>query len=103
MRFGSVASLVLVALIAGAIAAHADSGSSSGRVRTPVRVVAAPTPSRPFVSPARLAIACAAPVPVPVTPGAKTQTPQPQDAEGRHVACALAAAARRLRDPAPPA
>jgi hypothetical protein len=69
---------VLVALVAGAIAAHADSASSPRRVRTPVRVVAAPTPSRPFVGPAPLAIACAAPVPVPVAPGAKTQTPQPQ-------------------------
>ena len=76
MRFRSVASLVLVALIAGAIAAHADSGSTPPRVRTPVRVVAAPTASRPFVGPGPLAIACAAPVPV--TPGAKTQTPQRQ-------------------------
>jgi hypothetical protein len=76
MRVRSVASLVLVALIAGAIAAHADSGSTPPRVRTPVRIVAAPTVSRPFVGPGPLAIACAAPVPV--TPGAKTQTPQPR-------------------------
>ena len=41
-----------------------------------MRVVAAPTASRPFVGPGPLAIACAAPVPV--TPGAKTQTPQPR-------------------------
>jgi hypothetical protein len=78
MRFRSVASLVLVALIAGAMAAHADSGGTPPRVRTPVRVVAAPTASRPFLGPGPLAIACAAPVPVPVTPGDKTQTPRPQ-------------------------
>jgi hypothetical protein len=76
MRFRSVASLVLVALIAGAIAAHADSASAPARVRTPPRVVAAPPPSRPFVGP--VAVVCAAPVPA--APGAKTQTPQPPKA-----------------------
>src|SRR3954470_1183026 len=75
MRLRSVASLVLVALIAGAIAAHADSSGSPRRVRTPVRVVAAPVPARPFVAGAPLAIACAAPVPV--APGRRpSQTPQ---------------------------
>ena len=76
MRFRSVASLVLVALIAGAIAAHADSAGAPRRAPTPVRVVAAPAASRPFVDPAPLAIACAAPVPA--APGGKTQTPRPQ-------------------------
>jgi hypothetical protein len=75
MRLRSVASLVLVALIAGAIAAHADSSGAPRRVRTPVRVVAAPAPARPFVAGTPLAIACAAPVPV--APGRKSpQTPQ---------------------------
>ena len=76
MRFRSVASLVLVALIAGAIAAHADSGSAPLRAPTPVRVVAAPAAARPFVGRGPLAIACAAPVPV--APGGKTPTPRPQ-------------------------
>ena len=76
MRFRSVASLVLVALIAGAIAAQADSGSTPPRVRTPVRAVAAQTVTRPFVGPGPLAIACAEPVPV--TPGGKTPAPRPQ-------------------------
>jgi hypothetical protein len=64
MRFRSVASLVLVALIAGAIADHADSSASLRRARTPVRVGSAPAPARPFVAGTPLAIACAAPVPV---------------------------------------
>jgi hypothetical protein len=76
MRLRSVASLVLVALIAGAIAAHADSGAAPRRVRTPARVVAAPAPARPFLAGTPLAIACAAPVPI--APGRKSpQTPQP--------------------------
>jgi hypothetical protein len=75
MRPRSVASLVLVALIAGAIAAHADSSGSPPRVRTPARVVAAPAPARPFVAGTPLTIACAAPVPV--APGRRpSQTPQ---------------------------
>jgi hypothetical protein len=78
MRFRSVASLVLVALIAGAIAAHADSASSPRRAPAPVRVVAAPAASRPFMLRTPLPIACA--VPVPVAPGGKTQTPQPPKA-----------------------
>ena len=75
MRLRSVASLVLVALIAGAIAAHADSSAAPRRVRTPVRVVAAPATARPFVAGTPLAIACAAPVPI--APGRTSpQTPQ---------------------------
>jgi len=73
MRFRSVASLVLVALIAGAIAAHADSGSAPRPVRTPARVMAAPAPSRPYAGTAPFAIACAAPVPV--APRRKTPAP----------------------------
>ena len=76
MRFRSVASLVLVALIAGAIAAHADSASSPRRASAPVRVIAAPAASRPFVIRAPLPIACAAPVPV--APGGKPQARPPQ-------------------------
>ena len=76
MRVRSVVSLVLVALIAGAIAAHADSASSGRRVRTPARVVAAPAPARPFAGVAPLAIACAAPVPV----NPRRPTPQPPKA-----------------------
>jgi hypothetical protein len=76
MRFRSVASLVLVALIAGAIAAHADSASGPRRTPAPARVVAAPPAARPFVTTTPLPIACAAPIPI--APGGKTQTPQPQ-------------------------
>src|SRR5689334_1872457 len=78
MRFRSVASLVLVALVAGAIAAHADSASAPRRAPAPARVVAAPAASRPFVMRTPLPLACAAPVPV--APGAKTQAPQPPKA-----------------------
>ena len=79
MRFRSVASLVLVALIAGAIAAHADSSGSPRRARTPVRVVSAPASARPFVAGTPLAIACAAPLPV--APGRRpSQTPRPPKA-----------------------
>ena len=56
MRFRSVASLVLVALIAGAIAAHADSGSAPRPVRTPARVMAAPAPSRSYAGTAPFAL-----------------------------------------------
>jgi hypothetical protein len=74
MTFRSVASLVLVALIAGAIAAHADSSGSP-----PVRVASAPAPARPFVAGTPLTVACAAPVPV--APGRRpSQTPQPPKA-----------------------
>ena len=62
MTVRRVASLVLVALIAGAIAAHADSGSAPRPVRTPARVVAAPAPSRPYAGTTPFASACAAPV-----------------------------------------
>ncbi|HEX6698956.1 MAG TPA: hypothetical protein VF080_19255 [Solirubrobacteraceae bacterium] len=82
MRFRSVASLVLVALVAGAIAAHADSSGAPRRApapaRTPTRVVAAPAATRPFVMRAPLPLACAAPVPV--APGGRTQPPQPPKA-----------------------
>ena len=84
MRVRSVVSLVLVALIAGAVAAHADSAGSGRRVRTPARVVAAPAPARPFAGAAPLAIACAAPVPVdprrpaPQPPKAATAAPPSQ-------------------------
>ena len=90
MRFRYVSSLVLVALVAGAIAAHADSAgapppartparvvaapapartpvrvvAAPAPARTPVRVVAAPAPARPFVGVAPLPIGCAAPVPL---------------------------------------
>jgi hypothetical protein len=76
MRFRSVASLVLVALVAGAIAAHAD--SAPRRAPAPARVAAAPAASRPFVDRAPLPLACAAPVPV--APGGKTRAPQPPKA-----------------------
>jgi hypothetical protein len=77
MRLTSVASLVLVALIAGAIAAHADSAGAPRRIPAPARVVAAPPATRPFpMTTPPLPIACAAPVPV--APGGSTQTPQPQ-------------------------
>jgi hypothetical protein len=69
MRFRSVASLVLVALVAGAIAARADSGSAPRPARTPARVLAAPA-TRPFVAAAPVTVACAAPVPI--TPGRRT-------------------------------
>ena len=84
MRFRSVASLVLVALIAGAIAAHADSAGPPRPARTPVRLVAAAAPARPFVGVAPLPIACAAPVPVdprrktPQAPKAATAAPPSQ-------------------------
>jgi hypothetical protein len=78
MRFRSVASLVLVALIAGAIAAHADSAGSPRRAPAPARVVAVPAASRPVAMRTPLPIACAAPVPV--APGGKTQAPQPPKA-----------------------
>lgn len=83
MRFRSVAPLVLVALIAGAIAAHADSSASPRRARTPARVVSAP--ARPFVAGTPLDIACAAPVPVapgrrPSQPTQPTQPTQPPKA-----------------------
>jgi hypothetical protein len=79
MRFRSVASLVLVALIAGAIAAHADSSASPRRVRTPVRVVSAPAPARPFGAGAALAIACAEPMPI-ATGRRPSQTQPPKAA-----------------------
>jgi hypothetical protein len=78
MRFRSVASLVLVALIAGAIAAHADSSAAPRRARTPVRVVPAPAPARPLGAGTALAIACAAPVPV--APGRRPSLTQPPKA-----------------------
>lgn len=63
MRLRSVASLVLVALIAGAIAARTDSGSAPRPARAPVaRVVPAPA-TRPFLAaPAAVVYGCAAPV-----------------------------------------
>jgi hypothetical protein len=76
MRFRSVASLVLVALVAGAIAARADSGSTPRPARAPTSVVAAPAPSRPFVGIAPLAVGCAAPVPI----DPRRKTPQPPKA-----------------------
>jgi hypothetical protein len=76
MRFRSVASLVLAALIAGAIAARADSGSTPRPARGPTSVVAAPAPSRLFVGVAPLAVGCAAPVPL----DPRRKTPQPPKA-----------------------
>src|SRR3954469_20721861 len=79
MTFRSVASLVLVALIAGAIAAHADSSGSPPRARTAGRVASSPAPARPFVAGTPLSIACAAPRPV--APGrSPSQTPRPPKA-----------------------
>jgi hypothetical protein len=57
----SVASLGLVALVAGAIAAHADSGPAPRAPRTQVHVVA--PPARPLAA-GVLAYGCAAPAPI---------------------------------------
>jgi hypothetical protein len=65
-----VASLVLVALIAGALAARADSGQS--RPRTPAKLLAAPAPP-PIFAGTPLAAGCA---PVPVAPGRRPRTPK---------------------------
>jgi hypothetical protein len=82
VRLRSVASLVLVALIAGAIAAHADSGAAPRTPRAPARVVAAP--ARPLAAPGVVAYGCAAPVPVnpkrPVPAPAKPSTAPPSEA-----------------------
>jgi hypothetical protein len=71
----NVAALVLVALVAGAIAAQADSGSAPRPARAPVR--ATPPPSKLGPSVARLVAGCAVPVPVPVPPGPRRPVPQP--------------------------
>ena len=99
MRLRSVASLVLVALIAGAIAAHADSGSAPRPARAPVaRVVPAPA-TRPFLRRAR----CGG---LRMRRAGSDRSPAP-DAPGRarrpRRRAAVAGAARRLRDPGPPA
>jgi hypothetical protein len=83
VRLRPVASLVLVALIAGAIAAHADSGSPPRPARAPARVLTA-APARPFVGGVPLAVRCAAPVPLdprrrtPQRPKASTTAPPSQ-------------------------
>jgi hypothetical protein len=83
MRLRSVASLVLVALIAGAIAAHADSGTPPRPARPPARILSA-VPARPFVGGVPLAVGCAVPVPVdprrrtPQRPKASTTAPPSQ-------------------------
>ena len=104
MRFRSVASLVLVALIAGAITAHADSASTAPRVpdTRARRCRPQPTLSRPFVGPGPLAIACTAPVPAQHR-GTKTPTPRPQTPKAAAAALPSQQLLRRLRDPAPPA
>jgi hypothetical protein len=71
VRLRSVALLVLVALIAGAIAAHADSGSAPRTPRTPARVFAPPT--RPPAAAGVLAYGCA--VPAPINPKRPLPTP----------------------------
>jgi hypothetical protein len=79
VRLRSVASLVLVALIAGAIAAQADSGSAPRPARTPMRVVT--PPARPLTAPGVFAYGCAAPVPVnPKQPSPKPAQPKPSTA-----------------------
>jgi len=72
VRLRSVASLVLVALIAGAIAAHADSGPAPRAPRTPAPVVAPLT--RP-VAAGVLAYGCAVPAPAPINPKRPLPTP----------------------------
>ena len=66
---------MLVALIAGAIAAHADSGGARAPRADAGARRAAPARRGRSSAPAPLAIACAAPVPVDPVP---TQTPQPR-------------------------
>jgi hypothetical protein len=98
VRLRSVASLVLVALVAGAIAAHADSGTAPRTPRAPARASAPParvvTPQvalaggRPFVVRDPLAYGCAPPVkvnpkqprPVPAPAPAKPSTAPPSQA-----------------------
>ena len=60
MSLRPVLSLVLVALIAGAIAAHADSGSAPRPARAPAPRVAslAVRPFAPSVAPRRQAVRC---------------------------------------------
>jgi hypothetical protein len=60
-----VVSLVLVALIAGAITAHAFCGAAPRPARTPAASVVSPPATRPFgAAPGVVAYACAAPVPL---------------------------------------
>ena len=96
MRLRSVASLVLVALVAGAIAAHADSGGAPRPARAPVaRVVSAP--ATPFL---------AAPGAVAYAARRRSDRSPAPDAAGRAQGpgggAAVAGAARRLRDPGRP-
>jgi hypothetical protein len=81
MRLRPVLSLVLVALIAGAIAAHADSGSAPRPARTPAARVAPPA-TRPFAAAVPpLVYACAAPMAVnPKQPVPKPAQPKPSTA-----------------------
>ena len=77
MSLRPVVSLVLVALIAGAIAARADSGSAPRPARAPAPV--APPAARPFAaSVAPLAAGCA--VPVPLDPRRPVPQPVPKPA-----------------------
>ena len=76
MRLRSVASLVLVALDRGRDRRARRQRQRSAARAAPVRVIAAPAASRPFVDRAPLAYACAAPVPV--DPSGKPQAPPPQ-------------------------
>jgi hypothetical protein len=75
VRVRSVASLVLVALIAGAIAAHADSGPAprTPRAPAPAPARAVAPPPRPLAAPGALAYGCS--VPVPVNPKRPLPTP----------------------------
>jgi hypothetical protein len=75
----SVASLVLVALIAGAIAAQADSGPAPRARRTPVRVIA--PPAHPLAAAGALGYRCAAPAPInPKRPLPTPAQPKPSTA-----------------------
>ena len=83
MSLRPVVSLVLVALIAGAIAARADSGSAPRPARAPAPRVVSPPAARPFLAPpGAVAYGCAAPVPLdprretpPAAPKAKAAAP----------------------------
>ena len=75
MRLRSVASLVIVALVAGAIAAQADSGAAPRPSRAPARVIAPPV--RPFPAAGVLAYGCATPVRVKPNPRAPARVPAP--------------------------
>jgi hypothetical protein len=92
-----VAALVLVALIAGAIAARADSGGAPRPARAPARV--APPPTRPFAAAVPpLAYGCAAPMAVnPKQPVPKPVQPKPSTAPPSQALLDAFAILRRAR------